>query len=708
MIGGLREAAGWAPLSPDPVTEYGSRTIPPYLGNGLIGLRCGRVPFRTGVCIASGLAGIDPAELVEGFARAPYPLAGDVALNGEKLSDRPQAASLIEQRYDFSCGELHTALTFRAGGVDARIDVIAFCSRTLPMLALQEIMVTTQADCSLTVSAAVDPEGVPGRWLERETGVPATDERVVDGSMLWETFGGLTQCGAAYWTEFDGGSRAKRTVAAHNRLDPIQTDYAVEARTGRPYRLRVVASVLASQFSHQPQRQATRLVSIGRLRGFDRLRTENREAWRELWRGRPILIGADRDWQRIADASFYYLHASAHEASLFSTSMFGLAYWPNYHYYRGQVMWDIETFAFPPLLLTAPDSAAALLDYRFRHLESAHRNAAMNGYEGVQFPWASGPLHGEEAIRTSAPLVAVEQHVSLSVAHAFAQYVHATGYEDYLGEVAWPVLEGVARWLGSRLTRTRRGFEFRDTLGFAEGRRSPVNNPAYVNMAAAVVLREAASFANRLGRPDGPRWQELADRIFIPIRDRVILNHDRFTPDEAPPAGTTPEALGGLYPFGYTVEPAVEEATIRFYLDRVEPYIGSPMFSAPLCVFAARLGDRALAERLLREGYAEFINRPWLDANEFSVTRHPKRPVVGPFCANLGGFLGACLYGLTGLELGPDEPASWARRPVVMPEGWTGIEVERIWARGRPARLRACHGDERAQVEITAEARRSS
>jgi hypothetical protein len=37
-----------------------------------------------------------------------------------------------------------------------------------------------------------------------------------------------------------------------------------------------------------------------------------------------------------------------------------------------------------------------------------------------------------------------------------------------------------------------------------------------------------------------------------------------------------------------------------------------------------------------------------------------------------------------------------------MPATWEGIEVERIWVRGKPARLSAFHGDESAQLELEA------
>jgi protein-glucosylgalactosylhydroxylysine glucosidase len=221
----------------------------------------------------------------------------------------------------------------------------------------------------------------------------------------------------------------------------------------------------------------------------------------------------------------------------------------------------------------------------------------------------------------------------------------------------------------------------------------PVDNHAYVNMAAAAVLREAAGAARALSLDGAERWQALADRIFVPVDERtnVILNHEGYVFREGDVASATPEALAGLFAFGYDAGPERERATLRFYLDRVGAYVGYPMLSAPLGAWAARLGDRALSARLYEEGYAEFIEAPWRIANEFS-RRFPDQPRAGPLVANVGGFLTGCLYGLTGLALGPGEPAAWPRRPASMPALWDAIEVERVWTRGRPARLVARHG----------------
>ncbi len=668
------------PISPPPVTDYKPEYIPAYLSNGLIGIRVGRIPLIQGLAIVNGLAAVHPADEVEGFSRAPYPVAGDISLNGTKLSEHPERARLIDQRYDFSCGELRSRFAYEVEGIRADAEHLVFCSRTQPTVVIHELRISANADCELSISIAVDQTDVPGRYLKRETDTPGADKPAVDGSLLWECYGGLSTCGAAYVTRFEGGEDVKRECEKHDKTAPLRTSYSLRARAGSMHVVRTMVSLIPSQSHSEPHREAIRLAAIGSSLGFDRLRDENRAAWNDLWCGRVQLVGAGRR---------------------FSTSMFGLAYWPNYHYYRGQVMWDIETFVFPPILLTDPRAADALLYYRSERTHAARRNAALNGYRGLQFPWASGPLHGEEMIRVSAPLIALEQHVGLSVALAFAQYAHATGDEDFLRERAWPVLEGVAQWLSSRVERTARGYEIKRIIGIAEQREDPVDNAGYVNMAARRVLHEAAAAARRLGRRDAEWWERIAEGLFVPWANGVLLNHDRFTPEEGGVTGATPEALAALFPIGYRAEPETERATIEFYLDRVDEFIGYPMLSALLGVYAAWIGDRKRSLDLFERGYADFILEPFMETDEFSRKKFPEKPRVGPFQANLGGFLSACIFGLPGIQLGPDEPVAWARRPIVLPSGWDGIEVERLWIRSRPASLSAVHGAERAELDFS-------
>lgn len=57
------------------------------------------------------------------------------------------------------------------------------------------------------------------------------------------------------------------------------------------------------------------------------------------------------------------------------------------------------------------------------------------------------------------------------------------------------------------------------------------------------------------------------------------------------------------------------------------------------------------------------------------------------------------LFGFTGLDPKGD-PAQWPDRPVILPEGWESITVERIWIGGRAASLRADQGADRAAIRF--------
>src|SRR5215470_18403372 len=101
----VRSAAVLAgPISPPSITEYRPEYLPAYVSNGMLGLRIGRIPFVEGLCMVDGLVERDPVEDGEGFARAPYPLWGDVTVDGHGLagtrnkrrsSNRPTTSAVV-------------------------------------------------------------------------------------------------------------------------------------------------------------------------------------------------------------------------------------------------------------------------------------------------------------------------------------------------------------------------------------------------------------------------------------------------------------------------------------------------------------------------------------------------------------------------------------------------------------------------------------
>lgn len=666
---------------------------PAYLANGLIGLRVAPIPLPGGAALVNGFVGLSPEMGGEEYNDAPYPVGLDLQLDGVWLSSRPDLARLEWQELDFSCGELRGRFEFRVDGKTARVETLTFCSRTQPTLALQEVAVTVDQPAKLVFQSRLGRQGLAGRLKRRL--MPA---KGLDAIIEWEGRGGLSSVGAASASEFVGEDleRRWRNDYCHEE-DAELTFHVVAAQEGRRYALRQYGSLVPSLMHGEPHWQAARLVGVGKWHGFEELRAANRAAWAELWKGRPRIVGADAKWQDATDATFFYLHASAHPSMPCSVAPFGLS---RRKEYSGHVFWDADTFMLPPLLLTAPDAARAMMDYRGRCLPAAKFNAQLNGYRGAQFPCQSGNHGWETAAFYSGACGGIrEHHFNLDVALGMAQYVHATGDELFRRQQAWPALEAVAEWVVSRVTRTARGYEILHVTGIDETIDN-INNNAETNILAALVLREADAMARRLGFVPPHVWLTVAEGLFIPIdpATRVILKHEGY---EYTGGMCVPEPLAAYFPFGYSHSAQVDQATIDYYLGLAHTYLGMPMLSALLGVFSARAGKRQESARFFEAGLLDHLQEPFMQFNETARAFDGPFSFTGDtvFLTNPAGFLMSLYYGLTGLRLGPGEAPSWAERPVAMPEGWEGIEVERVWVRGEPMRLSARQGDQRASFE---------
>ena len=308
-----------SPVSPPPVTKSGRHELPAYVSNGLIGLRVLDILLLPGIALVNGFAGVHPTLLVEEAAQAPYPIAGDISIDGVWLSTSTQQADFVEQRYDFAAGEVTTRFTFTAEGTKATIEVLTFCSRKQPTLVLQQVSVEVASPCNLVLRAMVDVSKLHGRAVSRHMDPPGRDEGAVDGSMDWESLGGKASCGIAHVTELVGDADVTKARPDWGRESSLATDYSIEARPGRTYRLRQIASMVPSVLHHDPERAAIRFASRAGHDGFDAVRDENHREWEELWKGRIVVDTDDDMWQQLTDAAFFYLNSSVHPSAPSST-----------------------------------------------------------------------------------------------------------------------------------------------------------------------------------------------------------------------------------------------------------------------------------------------------------------------------------------------------------------------------------------------------
>ena len=193
-----------------------------------MGLRIREMPLAAGLTLLSGYSGEHPQRRIEAIAVAPYPVAGDIQLEGVWLSDATHAVTVVDQAYDFETGELTSRFEFDVAGRKARVEVLVFCSRDEPSLVCQEITVELDKDSDLALKSVLDARHVDGRALRHLRDTPGEDKPCCDGAALWESAGALSTCGMAYVTELVGAEAKPERPPLENRT--LTTAYAFKPR----------------------------------------------------------------------------------------------------------------------------------------------------------------------------------------------------------------------------------------------------------------------------------------------------------------------------------------------------------------------------------------------------------------------------------------------------------------------------------------------
>lgn len=646
-----------------------------YVSNGLVGLRVPRDPSQAGEVRLNGCYEPSSQHQSESIALIPYPLALSIAVDDRELMGHAEA--FRSQRYDFSNGELTTDQSYRLPDGPLRVETLVVCLRTMPSVVLQRVRVTSTVAREVSVTFALRQAGARGVLRQQPVQLDG-----IDWTYEYRTAGEFSSAGIAM-------SSACTTQNATRRFDYalMNSTWVAGVEPDEPLELVQFVALVPSLLHGEPHWQALRLARAAAWRGFGELLSANRAAWAELWKGRIVLSGADERWQDILDAAFFYLISSAHAGMPCSVSPFGLST----SGYGGHVFWDTETFMFPFYLLVAPEIARAVLRYRSERLRAARNNASLAGFAGCMFPWESG-VTGDEV----TPVIAAtseEHHITLDVAVACLQYAHATDDRAFVENEIWEILESVCDWIVSRVVRTDRGYEIRNVVGIDESLEN-VDNNAYTNIAAKLVLRQAADLGDRAGlTADTVRWRSIAEDIFIPIDGESgrILKHDRYVYDGGP---CVPETLAAFFPLMYEHPDAVvRDATFDYHLGLAETVLHFPMLSSLFGVWATRRGNREFALECFSKGIAEFVSEPFVGFSEWRGLNRPH------FLTNPAGFLSACLLGLTGLNTASPDVEAWPTYPIVLPSTWERIEVKRIWLKGRSAKLTAVHGAAHATIE---------
>ncbi|MFB9253439.1 glycoside hydrolase family 65 protein [Sphaerisporangium melleum] len=331
----------------------------------------------------------------------------------------------------------------------------------------------------------------------------------------------------------------------------IATEHEISLEQGRPA---VVTKTIALATSRDHAIADARSAAVRRAAlapGFGHLLARHRLAWARLWRRARLQVD-DPAGARIVHLHTFHLlqtlspHTADLDVGVPARGLHGEAY-------RGHVFWD-ELFVLPWLNVRFPETARALLRYRWRRLPEARVHARALGLPGALFPWQSGS-DGQEDTQLlhlnprsghwTADNSHLQRHVGLAIAYNVWQHFTATGDLEFLRTFGAELLVEIARCfagLAQRDPATGR-YEIRGIMGPDEyhdaypGAAAPgLDNNAYTNIMtvwlllrarrtlALLPVRDRADLTARLELypAELERWEQITRRMRVDFHDGVI------------------------------------------------------------------------------------------------------------------------------------------------------------------------------------------
>lgn len=514
--------------------------------------------------------------------------------------------------------------------------------------------------------------------------------------------------------------------------DTLRESWETEIGPGRPLRLERVVAVHTTRDTDDPEGAAITRVRELAGRG-ESIVAEHVAAWSRRWHHAAIDLAGDDETARALHFAAYHLIGAANpedeRVSIGARALTG-------NVYQGHVFWDTEIYMLPFFTLTHPESARALLLYRYNTLHRARGKARKYGYRGALFPWESA-FDGVEATPpwARAPdgskirILSGEQehHINAAVAYAAWQYWELTADDDFMRVAGAELLIETARFWASRGRVEEDGrFHLRQVVGPDEYHES-VDDSAYTNLMAQWNMERGAEIARtmrerwpeewkrlelKLGlEPDEPgEWERLASLTYsgldpetgiieqfkgyhglewidlesvtpTDVPPDVILGHERIRGSQIIKQADVVLLILLLWD---RFTPEVRNANFDFYEPRCAQ--GSSLSPAIHALVAARLGRTGTACRYLRQ------------AATIDLGDSMGNSGGGVHAGALGAFWQAVILGFAGYHPHADRLEFEPR----LPPDWRSLDFRLQW-RGRTIRVSLANGGAAATAEFLLE-----
>ena len=632
----------------DPRNYYGIT-----VANGMIGIVSSPEPFKVKDVVLAGAYDQYGRGRVSNFLRSFNLLNMNLDIDGRRV-DASTAKNMV-QELDMRKAAFTTKFDV---GDKASVQYTYYSLRHLPYTVLMDVTITPKKDITIGGASVME---APDALRDVQNYYNEIDRPHVTISLLTSSAksptGKLLMCASN--TFLFGEAHGKEPRVIHEMWDNNMhlLKFSKQLKAGETYRFSIAGSSITSAHHDDPLNEAERLTIFAKLEGRDRLLQFHHQAWDKLWES-DIQIEGDAEAQQDVHSMLYHLYSFVREGNAYSPSPMGLSGLG----YNGHVFWDTELWMYPSLLVLQPGMAKSMIEYRFKRLEAAKRNAFSKGYKGAMYPWESAETGVEETPvwALSGPF---EHHITACVGIAAWNYYCVTQDKQWLREKGWPILQATADFWASRVERNGPGKYDINNVVAADEWAENVNNNAFTNAAAKANLQFATEAAKLLGVTADPDWAHVASNIpILKFADGVTREHASYNGEGIKQADVNLLA----YPLKEVTDPKAIKKDLNYYETRV-PNEGTPaMTQAVFSLLYARLGDADKAHHWFRDAYIPNLNPP------FRVIAETKGGTNPYFATGAGGIIQAMLMGFGGLEI---TPQGITQLKSVLPTKWKSLKI---------------------------------
>jgi protein-glucosylgalactosylhydroxylysine glucosidase len=361
------------------------------------------------------------------------------------------------------------------------------------------------------------------------------------------------------------------------------------------------------------------------------------------------------DVARAVNSSLYAIVSSMRADRPFSTSPGGLAK----DCYNSHSFWDCETWMYPGILMTNPDIANMMLQYRLVRLPGAEYKAQSYNppYSGAMYAWESAVTGVELA---PSPWGVYEDHISSDIALAIMQFwkMKRDNSDNWLNDTAWPILKGITRFWMSKLVLDNANvpadspLSIKNVMGPDEYH-FPVDNSAFTNAGVIISLRAAIFVAQMLGDFAGISPAELD--TWIDAESRVVMPFDtskQYHPEYASYTYGTQVKQADTVLLGFPLEidfnmtPAIRANDLNAYGGKNTDINGPAMTWGAFAIGYIELGEG------FEQNASSNFNRSFSNVRPpFDVWTETPTGGCPNFLTGAGGFLQTAFNGYSGLRI---------------------------------------------------------